>query len=486
LKLTQVVATMRSIFMETNDGRYAIFRRAGGVDCRLELNATIFNFSAYPWHEAKTVVFTNEGYFPCFIDTEIKNKSNCEIWSILNESFSRVCVNENHSFFVQVCPNSTYQAYAEIKIKILAGSSQPDFTLQFKAKGYDIPVNTTHFTSGNWYAVYWGSACDSLAKCFHYKNDNWYWGEIWFSGVRTHKTVFRDCFGRDWICERNKLKNCASCLSGCKTIELPEHNDDRQAFTLGPKYATRKISVYAYVHPGKIAEIFWDSNNLTTEDIIIYDFDLYPTQLYWDGSINRILIADDERIALLIPNSGGSIDTIVDAPGPVDYAARDVFGRYWLINESGHKIYIFTANLDFVKEISLSSYLRFATISENSYNDIVIITKVERIPSRGTFCNHAIAFYASDDYEQYKVLKTLSRCFFAATWHKEWVLTSNYCKCEQWHCAAIEGLNLYTGERGPLPTAGEFGFDDHCYWLFGDPGLSKWRSWDWNWSPSPP
>ena len=482
--------TSRSVYLEGKKGRYAIYKKGvggpAGVDCYLEVNATIFNFSL-AWHEEDFVELRNEGYFPCFFDVEIVNVSNCEFWTPLNKSYSRACVGENRSFAISMCPNYTYTAYAEMKIKLLAGTGQPDPTIKVYAPGYDLPMNTTS-PPGNWWAVYYGN--DVITEFWLYKNQGDWFGVFYEPNFPRHcKTFYWDCFGDIWYASGRYLYNLSMFTTNPSrtTITLPEHNGDGQAFTVGPKYSSSGLLVYVYLHPHKIAEVFWDEPNETAEDIITYDVEVCPSQLYWDGSTNRILIAGPEKAVTLIPNSGGTIDCQVDSPGPLSFAARDIYGRYWFINHSGYEVYILTANLDFVEKREFSPLLRFSMITENSYNDIVIITRKRKpLQMGGVGCSHAMAFYADDDYSEFKILKTGPRCFTATTWHKEWVLIAPYCYHGQWFCEYVRGLNLRTGERIDLPVCTFPGLDfrDCIFWLWGDQGISKWRSWDWTWTPA--
>ena len=236
-------------------------------------------------------------------------------------------------------------------------------------------------------------------------------------------------------------------------------------FTLGDVSGS-KLTIFIHVPPAKI-EIIRISNTgseFSKIDDTIYNIYVTPYEMFYDGT-NKWCVCGSRYSPYNIKtiDENGIVHCETTAPSAVQGLAQDAYGNYWFNKYEGNEIYVYSENLDHIKTINFESTLKLRDITENENYDIVAI---DYDNGRG------LVFYEEEDYSIAHEISILTHPYAASPWRGDWIVVTGWPD----HDDRFAGVNLKTGEQYIIDSGNRL-------WAGGDPGLTRCRTWSWNWQP---
>jgi len=192
----------------------------------------------------------------------------------------------------------------------------------------------------------------------------------------------------------------------------------------------------------------------------------HPYDIVWDGHNNQFIVPSFEKYdpygyVCYTVDKNGDWQSIWNTSRPLQQVARDKNGNYWINCRGQNWIAVRTPNLDNITWISGEPWsLEFRGIGENIYGDIVAANYGGR---------YLMIFLADDDYENKRLIDVGHTTYKAAPAGAGILLTSRQ----------SEKVTLLYPSYG---TFIDFYVGKAVYGQ-GDCGLSRWKIWNWNWSP---
>jgi len=292
------------------------------------------------------------------------------------------------------------------------------------------------------------------------------------------KNVYVDWQGNIWAGERDSPyitvvladQEPHECNFRPQTVRVNVSRVSRGRICLGPREGDY-VYVFTFSGAGNWTQAIWKvhvppADEWDRELVAEFGHMAEPYDIVWDGHNNQFIVPsyvyyDPYGYVCYTVDKDGNWLSIWNTSRPLQQIARDQDGNYW-INCRGQKwIAVRTPNLDNVTWISSDPWdFEFRGIGENIYGDIVAANYGGRF---------SMIFLADDNYENKRIIDIGHKTYKAAP--------------------AGEGVFL-SGEDSQrvslvYPSYGiliDFSVGKQVYGQ-GDCGLSRWKIWNWNWSP---
>jgi len=193
----------------------------------------------------------------------------------------------------------------------------------------------------------------------------------------------------------------------------------------------------------------------------------HPYDAVWDGWNNQFVVTSFEwyepyGYVCYTVDKNGNCKSIWNTTHPLEQIARDKDGNYWINCRGENIIAVRTPNLATVEWVDTSPWgFELRGIGEDIYGNIVA-------PHFGG--REIMIFLADDNYENKRVMYIGHKTYKAAP-AGEGVFLSGY---DSNHVSLVyPAYGVFLDFKVSKTVYGQ-----------GDPGLGRWKVWNWNWSPN--
>jgi len=292
------------------------------------------------------------------------------------------------------------------------------------------------------------------------------------------RNIYVDWLGNIWVAEYDTpyitvvLANQEphECNFHPNTVRVNVSRNDQGRFCLGPREGDY-IYVLTTSEEGNWTQAIWKihvppDDEWDRELVAVFGHMSHPYDVVWDGHNNQFIVPSFEKYdpygyVCYTVDKNGNWQSIWNTSWPLQQIARDINGNYWINCRESKWIAVRTPNLDNITWVSSDPWsMDFRGIGENIHGDIVAANLGGR---------YSMIFLADDDYENKRIIDIGHKTYKAAP-AGEGIFLSGF---DTYRTALI------------YPSFGTFiDFDvGKTVYGQGDCGLSRWKIWNWNWSP---
>ena len=299
-----------------------------------------------------------------------------------------------------------------------------------------------------------------------------------YLNITVQRNVYVDWQGNIWVPQENGpyieviLANQEphECNFHPNSVLVNVSRIDEGRCCLGPREGNY-IYVLTSSADGNFTQAIWKirvppQDEWDRELVAVFGHMAHPYDIFWDGYNNQFIIPSFEKYdpfgyVCYTVDKDGNWQSIWNTSRPLQQVARDKDGNYWFNCRGQNWIAVRSPNLDNVTWVSCDPWtLDLRGIGENIYGDIVA-------------CNeggdNVIIFLADDNYENKRAMYIGHVTYKAAPAGEGIFLSGHQSK---YITLIYPSYGIFIDFPVGVSVYGQ-----------GDPGLSRWKTWGWNWSP---